>query len=592
MTTEKTQLEQQIEYANDLDAKGLDFGFAVGEAFIQSMRNTHYKHTGTALDELIDNSIEAGATHVSVALGYGGKSNAKPDSLAVIDNGHGMPKNMLRRAAAWGGTHRHGPEARTGLGRFGFGLPSASVNQARSFSIYSRLDDGGWYCVKIDLDNVAQYADETGKISVPEEEAKQPPKWVLEHIKKNMPGGSLEHGTVIVWEKMDRIKLTTTTAMRRNLLPHFGTVFRNYIQQTTIKFDGTTMEALDPLFITPDFRGYDLDEDRAQPMEAATIEIKNSQTGVRAKVKVRYALFPLTFFSVDKTKDAKGANQNERFKVSNDHRGIIICRKGRQIDVVDSTNWKGFEKFSNNDRYWGAEINFPPELDEEFTIANSKQGVVMSENIWDRLKDGGMFAALKNLKQAVGAAQKANRVQADTSEGPRASERSMEESEKYKRKPATANAKQKEEEAKKNFEQFVKSKARNEDRDEDKVREEAQRDAQAHPYKVEFADLPGAPFYRITQRGGMTVLELNRAHSFYAQVYASDSANRFVRGGLEVLLFSIGMAELDAIGNQDKSAFYTVEKQAWSERLEVALRSFSQFGVEIDEEDTAHQEVA
>ena len=146
MTKQKSQLDLQIEYADDLDKKGIDIGFAVGEAFVQSMRNTYYKHTGTALDELIDNSVEAGATQVLIALGYSGSSTAKPDAIAVIDDGHGMPRNMLRRAAAWGGTHRHGRETRTGLGRFGFGLPSASVNQARRILDLLEIERSGLVC--------------------------------------------------------------------------------------------------------------------------------------------------------------------------------------------------------------------------------------------------------------------------------------------------------------------------------------------------------------------------------------------------------------------------------------------------------------
>jgi hypothetical protein len=381
---------------------------------------------------------------------------------------------------------------------------------------------------------------------------------------------------------MDRLKWTTTNALRRNLLPHFGVIFRNYLQQTTIRLDGTLVEPLDPLFVTPGFRGFDLDEDRAVAMEPALIEVKNSLTGEKSTVRVRYALFPNRFFSIDKAKKSEGANQNERFKVSNNHRGIIICRMGRQIDVVETTVWKGLEKFRNDDRYWAAEIDFPADLDEEFTIANSKQGVVMTENMWERLKDGGVLAAIQSLRKGVKAGQDALKELKETPDQPRPSEASMKEIEKFQRPRAGGNVKAREEAAKRNFEQYVKDKARKESRSEEVVRTETVEEERSHPYKVEFAASPGAPFYRIEQRGGMTVLELNRSHRFYSEVYASSSADRFVRAGLEVLLFSIGLSELDAIGNLDKSTFYTVEKNAWSERLEVALGALEKFGVDTD----------
>ncbi len=592
----QSDLERQKAYAESLAAKGFDYGFAVGTAFVESMRNTHYKHTGTALDELIDNSIEAGATQVCIALGYSGSSTAKPDALAVIDDGHGMPKGMLRPAAAWGGTHRHNDDTRTGFGRFGFGLPSASVNQARRFSIYSIADGETWRSVTVDLDEIAKgkYTDETGKVHVPEErENTPPPKWVLEHISKHMPGGSLGHGTVVIWEKMDRIKWSTTKGMRDNLLQHFGVMFRNYLQQTGIKFDGTSIEPLDPLFIMPGFRYFDEDEDRAKALEPAEIEVKSKRNpDQKVKITVRYALFPHRFFSKDKEKQAVHGNSNNRFKVANDHRGIIVCRMGRQIDVVERTPWRNLEKFRNDDRYWALEIDFPAELDEEFTIANSKQGVVMSDRIWNLLQDAGVERVIRTLRKEVTAMQKADAAKPEDPEKDRASEASMKESEKFRRARAGGTSAEREAKAREQFEQYVKQKAKEQKRPEDVVRTEAKVEEAKHPYKVEFAGHPNAPFYRVIQRGAMKVLEINTAHRFYTDLYASAAADRFLRAGLEVLLFSVGEAELDALGNQDKSNFYHVEKIAWSERLEVALDVLHRFGHDDDIIDSSDDSIA
>ena len=262
--------------------------------------------------------------------------------------------------------------------------------------------------------------------------------------------------------------------MRRNLLPHFGVTFRNYVGQTAIKFDGTSVEPLDPLFITPGFRGYDIDEDRATSIEPAIIEVKNPLTGEKSEVRVRYALFPNRFFSIDKAEKAVGNNTNERFKVANNHRGIIICRMGRQIHVVESTNWKGLEKFSNDDRYWATEIDFPADLDEEFTVGNSKQDVVMSDNIWERLKDGGMLAAIKGLRKEVRRGQDALKEGRRDPTQPRPSEISMKKSEKFRRPRAgSPSEEEKDANAKRNFEQHYRERARKENRPEEIVREEA-----------------------------------------------------------------------------------------------------------------------
>lgn len=581
-----SQLEQQIEYSKRLAEQGFDYGFAIGEAFIQSMRNTLYKHTGTALDELVDNAIEAGATQVSIAL-HGDK---KPDALAVIDDGHGMPRKMLRPAAAWGGTHRHQDETRTGLGRFGFGLPSASVNQAKCFTIYSKVDGGDWFAVTIDLEKVAkEYTDKTGKVHVPQERAETPPAWVSAHAKKHIPGGELEHGTVVLWERLDRITWTTTKGLRDNLLQHFGVTYRNYLQQTGLKFDGTRIEPLDPLFITPGCRFYDEDEDRAIALEPAEIEVKSKRTGAKAVIRIRYASFPVGFYSKDKNKAAVGNNALNRMKVARDNRGLIICRMGRQIDVVERTPWKNLEKFGNDDRYWAAEIDFPADLDEEFSIANTKQGVVMSDRVWELLDQAGMPAAIRSLRRMYIEAKKARDAEEENPNVSRASESSMAESEKHRRPRAGGNSTDREKRAKEAFEQYVKQKAKTQSRPEEQVRSEAEEEVKQHPYKVEFASHPGAPFYQVTQRGGMKVLEINRAHRFFSDVYAAAGSNRFLRAGLEVLLFSIGEAEIDAWGNHDKESFYLVEKAAWSERLQTALTVLDQFVHHTDTPDEEAQ---
>src|SRR5438128_1973726 len=150
--TASGELERQRGYAQGMDDIGFDYGLAVGSAFVESMRNTFYRHTGTALDELIDNAIEAGAAKIHIVPGFYGKSDAKPDAIAVIDDGHGMVPEMVRLSVLWGGTHRE--NSRAGFGRFGFGLPSASVNQARRFSVYSILDGDKWHGITIDLDDI------------------------------------------------------------------------------------------------------------------------------------------------------------------------------------------------------------------------------------------------------------------------------------------------------------------------------------------------------------------------------------------------------------------------------------------------------
>src|SRR5262245_57917810 len=160
-------LKNQRNYAQRMNESGFDFSLVVGDAFVRGIRDIGYKHTGTALDEIIDNAIQAEAEKVHVVFGFEGSSEKKPDRLAVIDDGHGMDDLMIRLAVLWGGTHREND--RTGFGRYGYGLPSASVSQGTRFTVYSKPADGKWHRVTVDLDDIkdGKYTNNEGRIVVP-----------------------------------------------------------------------------------------------------------------------------------------------------------------------------------------------------------------------------------------------------------------------------------------------------------------------------------------------------------------------------------------------------------------------------------------
>ena len=127
MSVSSIAIKRQKAHVEKLAKENFRYGLTVGAAFVRGIRKVGYKHTGTALDELIDNAKEAEASQVHVVFGYeGGKSDKKPTQIAVVDNGYGMIPEMVRVAVLWGGTDRE--NSRTGIGRFGYGLPSASMS--------------------------------------------------------------------------------------------------------------------------------------------------------------------------------------------------------------------------------------------------------------------------------------------------------------------------------------------------------------------------------------------------------------------------------------------------------------------------------
>src|SRR4051812_19840551 len=90
-------LEAQHAYVTRMQEAGFDYGLAVADAFIRGMRNIGYKSTGSALDELIDNAIQADARTIHVVLN-GPPEGRTIQQIAVLDDGHGMEPDMIRLA--------------------------------------------------------------------------------------------------------------------------------------------------------------------------------------------------------------------------------------------------------------------------------------------------------------------------------------------------------------------------------------------------------------------------------------------------------------------------------------------------------------
>src|SRR5437899_6424332 len=95
--------------------------------FLISIRETGYRSFAQTTAELIDNSLQARATSVSI--------DVAATEVSVTDNGSGMSREVLRTALQFGGSSRFGD--RTGAGRFGMGLPTSSITLAKRVDVYT-----------------------------------------------------------------------------------------------------------------------------------------------------------------------------------------------------------------------------------------------------------------------------------------------------------------------------------------------------------------------------------------------------------------------------------------------------------------------
>lgn len=561
-------LARQRAYVAKKKAEGNGIGLVFADAFIRGMRDIGYKGNGWALAEMLDNSIQASATSIGVQFGFakGNKSQAKPDMLAVVDDGNGMDKEMISYAVRWGGTDRE--NSRDGFGRYGYGLPSAAVSMCEKYTVYSKAPDEDWHAVTVDIRELAKFASD---ISMTEQmlqpKRADPPGWLSRDLCAVDPA-TLQSGTIVVLEELDRLQYKKTSTLQAKLLQLFGVIYRHWIPTPKMMVHGTMVEPVDPLFLMEGARFFDETEVRAERVETRSFEVETSR-GTKGLVRIRAAALPPDFQNKDVGRVGLGLPKNGRFAVMKEFNGLQICRDGRQIDCVAPRH----TKFQNADVNTKIEIDFDPELDEFFGITTSKQQIVIDEVMWDKIEGGGRLRDLvKDIRDRV--KERYNELKGametgDSPEQPRSSEVAMMETEKFKPRPGLVSDRQKQA-AEKNLDAAAEKVAKQTGRPKAEAMKELEQRATLRRFEVEFQGIPEGPFYRPYRLGEQKRVIINTQHPFYTKVYdcAPDVAS-----ALEVLLMVIAEAELEAEG--DAEAFYQTSRNRWSERLRLALDRLS-----------------
>jgi len=327
-----------------------DFSIVAVDKFIQATRDSGYKGTSNAVAELVDNSLQAGATSITVSLTVDEEEDGRSIVLTVIDNGSGMDAQTLRTALRFGGSTRFND--RDGLGRYGMGLPNSSLSQAKRVTVHSWNSKRGQVLTSyLDLEMIA-----AGKLTeVPQ------PRWV----KRPEFVNGYESGTAVTWSRCDRLDHKRISTITRKLLAALGRQFRHFLWNgVSIKVNGDAVQPIDPLFLHPAAM-YSGATQFAEDMvyEVAANPDDPSITGI---VKVRFSELPVDDWS-------KLSNEEKRARRIAKGAGVSIVRAGREVDY----GWffLGGKRRENYDDWWRCEIRFDPILDEAFGITHTKQQI-------------------------------------------------------------------------------------------------------------------------------------------------------------------------------------------------------------------------
>jgi hypothetical protein len=276
---------------------------------MESMRAVGYT-LETAIADLIDNSITAGADQIDIRF----RSDPEPQ-LAVVDNGAGMDQDTLLNAMRLAGQPPSRARSTTDLGRFGLGLKTASLSQARSLTVVTNREQQ-IRAVRWDLDHLL----DTGRWSLQ----------ILEIAEaRALPWfDQLElhgHGTLVIWDRMDQLHATPDQVERQldelmgQVRDHLGLVFHRFTSATmppleqplALRINGNPVAGVDPFLV----------------------DSKGTQRGQLERIKVEDSVItvqPYTLPYINKLK----ASERRAAQIPGalrDSQGFYVYRAGRLV---------------------------------------------------------------------------------------------------------------------------------------------------------------------------------------------------------------------------------------------------------------------
>lgn len=618
-----TEIERQEKYLARLPD---DYSFPLFNASqaLESQRRSGYRNTASAAREIVDNAIEAKASRIDICFERPRalKAHQRSDSIyamAFIDNGSGMVPKMAQYALSWGsGTHFDDPAF---IGKFGFGLPNASINQTRLVEVYTKTADAK-SVTKVRLDARAVKAHGLQRIEDPVEAPL--PEFVQAYLDK--AGLAFDHGTVVVWVEPDRLSYRRPALMKEHLLDDFGVTYRYLLDKIELITDGTKVLPVDPLFLMKEGRYFkETDKGGAEQSAVYNLAVKyhlDPETGAMTltqltdmseadpedpnleavgAIAIRVSRFPYGFAEWAGKGKKIETDAHRRFEIRKTRRGMSFVRAGREIETVDvfpksiKDQAKGLGHWPMLQSYayhWGIEVRFDPVLDEAFGITNDKQTVRPIEDLWRLLTAAGVDRQLGKEQSYQSKMRKVERdrqraAEAQRSEEPTAAENAAAAADVMAgQRPRVADRHK--EKVRSDLDKGAKQRARVDQISVDAARKALEEESRRRPYVIDFYDEAHGPFYKPDwQNGDQVVVLINRQHSFFQTLYEpllSLPGGTQAKQALDVLLIALARAEL-AVDNEETENFYVTQRERmWSNFLTDAYRSLQQKMQPVDEE--------
>lgn len=326
-----------------------------------SMRDIGYS-LETAIADLIDNSISAGASKIEIICDVASTSPA----VVILDNGGGMTEDELLVAMRHG-THNPGLiRSSHDLGRFGLGLKTASFSQCRSLTVVS-IKQGLISGAEWNLDRIDASDDWLLSILEPAEiEA-------LPHI-----GLLGDTGTVVIWRELDRL-MEYEVGLRRDEIVHekldavgrhLSLVFHRFLSgeikgysKLSLSINGRPITAFDP---------FCRKNPATQILPEEVVHIGDAQVRLQPFILPHHSRLSATEYDFYQDRSEFISNQ-----------GCYVYRNGRLMAWGD---WFRIVPKGEATKFARVQIDFPNSLDEDWTIDIKKSRARPPHAVRERLR--------------------------------------------------------------------------------------------------------------------------------------------------------------------------------------------------------------
>jgi hypothetical protein len=314
-----------------------------------------------ALADVIDNSITAEASNIDLDCDYLDDGSC---IVRIRDDGRGMSRAELMKAMCPASTHPSARRAVDDLGRFGWGMKSASFSQCRVLTVVSRTSEGV-VAARWDLDDIDGW--QMDLLSGPEAEQLLAKPFVT------------ATGTELIWTNCDRLSEGGSLTRMQfseilfNARKKLSQIFHRLLapgqsRRLAIRLNGAPLDQLDPF----------CEQHRATiPFDVEPIDFLAN--GEMHRITMQAYVLPhyskLTAREYEEFGGEDGYVRNQGFYVYRNRRLII------------SGTWFGLARYGELSKLVRVRIDIPNSLDEIWKITVDKSDAQLPSALRSRMKD-------------------------------------------------------------------------------------------------------------------------------------------------------------------------------------------------------------